>query len=105
MTCMKQDLIDNCKTDVERFCEEMDDEFPESDLYDWLRKDDVKAVSCSNFYKIYKMWCLSNGEKGWSNKAVGNELKNKKLYATLGENRNGDVKRKHYIFPPIALVN
>ena len=104
MTCMKQDLIDNCTTNVERFIDEMNDEFPESDLYDWLGKDDVKAISCSNFYEFYKMWCLSNGEKSWSNKAVGNELKNKKLYTNIGQNRNGGVKKKHYIFPPIDIT-
>jgi len=98
MTCMKQDLLNNCKSAVQRFVDVMQDDFTESELFDWVGKDDVKAVSYLNFYELYKQWCQTNGEKTWSNRAVGNELKSKKLYKTVGENRNGGVKKRHYTF-------
>lgn len=46
-------------------------------LYNWIDKQGQSAISCGNFYSLYRLWCIENGEKPWSNKAVGVELKNR----------------------------
>ena len=69
MTQVKQDVLDNCKSPVERFVAVMKDEITEDILYDWVGKNNEKAISCPNLYELYKLWCQTNGEKSWSNRA------------------------------------
>jgi hypothetical protein len=80
MTEIKKEMADLSKSTVQRFVECMNDELDEACLYDMIGKDGQKAISALNFYENYKGWCSSNGEKPWSSKAVGTELKNKNLY-------------------------
>jgi hypothetical protein len=98
MTEIKQEMADLSKSSVQRFVECMNDELDEVCLYDWVGKDGEKAISCLNFYENYKGWCSSNGEKAWSNKSVGTELKNKKLYRENDKNRNNKQQRRYYQF-------
>ena len=98
MTQIKQDMLDNCKSTVERFVLDMEDEIDEDILFDWKGKDNEKAITCSNFYELYKLWCQTNGEKSWSNKAVGSELKTKNLYSYQDKSMRQKVQRKYYVF-------
>ena len=98
VTQMKQEMLDNCKSSVERFIDEMDNELDSGLLYDWIGKEGEKAISCPNFYEIYKTWCTQNGEKGWSNKAVGGELKGKELYKYQDKSQINKIQRKYYVF-------
>ena len=99
MTQVKQDMPDNCRSPVERFVAVMEDEImPEGILYDWVGKNNEKAISCANFYELFKLWCQTNGEKSWSNRAVGSELKSKKLYLHLDKSMRQKVQRKYYVF-------
>ena len=98
MTQVKQDMLDSCKSPVERFVSVMEDEITEDILYDWKGKNNEKAISCPNFYELYKLWCQTNGEKSWSNKAVGSELKTKNLYSYQDKSRDGTVQRRYYVF-------
>jgi len=86
-TEIKKEMLENCRSSVERFIEIMNDEY-QDELYDWRCKNDEKAVSKSNFYRLYQYWCKNSGEKCWSQKAVGSELKNKKLYKETNTSRN-----------------
>jgi len=91
--------LDNCRSPVERFVSVMEDEITEDILYDWKGKDNEKAISCPNFYdELYKLWCQTNGEKSWSNKAVGSELKTKNLYSYQDKSMREKVQRKYYVF-------
>jgi hypothetical protein len=98
MTQIKQDMLDNCKSTVERFVLDMNDEIDEGLLYDWIGKEGEKAITCSNFYEQYKTWCINNGEKTWSNKAVGTELKTKQLYKYQDKSQINKIQRKYYVF-------
>jgi len=98
MTEIRRDLLDSCKSNVERFVSQMNEEIDEALLYDWVGKEGEKAVSCANFYEQYKFWCSANGEKGWSNKAVGSELKNKQLYKDMDKSRHNKRQAKYYVF-------
>jgi hypothetical protein len=98
MTEIKQEMLDLSKSSVQRFVECMNDELDEACLYDWVCKAGEKAISAINFYENYKGWCSNNGEKAWSNKAVGTELKNKNLYKEKGENRQNGSRRNYYQF-------
>jgi phage/plasmid-associated DNA primase len=98
VTKMKQEMLDNCKSSVERFIDEMDNELDSGLLYDWVGKEGEKAISCPHFYEIYKTWCSQNGEKGWSNKAVGSELKAKELYKYQDKSQLNKIQRKYYVF-------
>jgi len=98
MTNIKQEMLELSKSSVVRFVECMDEELEETVLYDWVGKDGERAVSCLNFYENYKGWCSNNGEKVWSSKAVGTELKNKKLYKLLDKNRHNNKQSKYYQF-------
>ena len=98
MTEIRRDLLDSCKSNVERFVSQMNDSIDEGLLYDWVGKEGENAVSCANFYEQYKFWCSANGEKGWSNKAVGSELKNKQLYKIQDKNRHDKRQSRYYVF-------
>ncbi len=98
MTDIRKDLLDSCKSNVERFVSQMNEEIDDALLYDWVGKEGEKAVSCANFYEQYKCWCSANGEKCWSNKAVGSELKNKKLYKDMDKSRHNKRQAKYYVF-------
>jgi hypothetical protein len=98
MTEIKKEMLDLSKSSVQRFVECMNDELDEACLYDWVGKDGEKAISCLNFYEHYKGWCSSNGEKAWSSKAVGTELKNKKLYKENDKNRYNNQQKRYYQF-------
>ena len=98
MTEIKQEMLELSKSSVQRFVGCMNDELEQTCLYDWVGKDGEKAISALNFYSHYKGWCLNNGEKSWSNKAVGTELKNKKLYKEKNKNRYNKQERHYYQF-------
>jgi hypothetical protein len=98
MTQVKQDMLDSCKSSVERFVSVMEDEIDEDILYDWKGNNNEKSISCPNFYELYKLWCQNNGEKSWSNKAVGSELKTKNLYKYQHTSKRNKVQRKYYVF-------
>jgi phage/plasmid-associated DNA primase len=76
----------------------MNDEIDDVCLYDWVGKDGEKAISALNLYEQYKGWCSSNGEKAWSNKSVGTELKNKKLYREKDKKKYNNEARWYYQF-------
>jgi hypothetical protein len=97
-TSIRDDMLNHSKPGLDRFVEEMNEYCTESDLYDWVGKDKEKAVSCSNFYQMYKQWTVDNGEKSWSNKAVGSRMKAKKMYKTTGKNQRGGIQRVYYTF-------
>ncbi len=97
MTAIKAEMLESSKTNVERFVKGMNDEFEHDELYNWTSKDGNKAITCSHFYDLYKRWCSENGEKSWSHKAVGSELKTKGL-CTQDQNRNGEKKARYYEF-------
>jgi len=98
MTEIRKDLLDSCKSNVERFVSQMNDEIDEALLYDWVGKEGENAITCANFYQQYKDWCSANGEKSWSSKAVGSELKNKKLYKGVDRNRRDGRQATYYVF-------
>jgi phage/plasmid-associated DNA primase len=98
MTSIKQEMLENSRSSVERFVERMDESYDEALLYDWVSKDGQKAISCVNFYEKYREWCGMNGEKPWSSKAVGCDLKNKKLYKEFGKTRHNKQQRCYYAF-------
>ena len=76
----------------------MDESMDNALLYDWIGKDGQKAISCLNFYSQYRAWCSENGEKAWSSKAVGSEMKNKKMYKEIGKNQRNKQQRRYYVF-------
>ena len=96
MTDIKREMLESSKNTVQRFVENMDEEYDSMFLYDWIGKDGERAISCAHFYEKYKEWCGINGEKSWSSKAVGVGLK--KLYKEMGENRYNKEKKKYYQF-------
>ena len=99
MTQVKQDMLDNCRSPVERFVAVMEDELmPEGILHDWVGKNNEKAISCPNLYELFKLWCQTNGEKSWSNRAVGSELKTENLYSYQDKSMRQKVQRKYYVF-------
>ena len=96
MTDIKREMLESSKNTVQRFVENMDEEYESAFLYDWIGKDGERAISCAHFYEKYREWCGLNGEKSWSSKAVGVGLK--KLYREMGQNRYNKEKRKYYQF-------
>ena len=96
-TELRESMMNATKTSVHRFVEIMDEELDEAVLYDWIN-DGKKAVSCTNFYLQYKCWCTDNGEKIWSNKSVGVELKNKQLYKSIDRTQKNKIRKRCYSF-------
>ena len=97
-TELRDDLIQMSKNNIERFIAEMDDEIDDALLYDWKGKQNEPAITCSNFYEYYKIWCNTVGEKAWSKKAVSLELINSKLYKYQGRSQINGLKKTFFVF-------
>ena len=96
MTDIKREMLESSKNTVQRFVENMDEEYESAFLYDWIGKDGERAISVGHFYEKYKEWCGLNGEKSWSSKAVGVGLN--KLCKTKDKNRNNKEQKRYYQF-------
>ena len=97
-TELRDDLIECSKNNVERFINDMSEEFDHGLLFDWVGKNDEAAISSTNFYEYYKLWCTNVGEKSWSKKAVTTELINSKLFKYTGRSQYKNSRKYYYVF-------